>query len=139
MTADMALRQAYLDTIYRVAGEGQVIDIHIGERNAALDQLLKTSKARQWAFVTASNPRSRVLSEHENAQRNAEMKSSLAQASWCTVDGIGLPARSDWQPEQSVLILGIDGNAAIALARRWEQNAIVCGSLGQAAELVWVE
>ena len=138
MTADNVLPQAYLDTVYRVAGDGQAIDIRVGEPNAALDELLKGNGVRQWAFVTASNPRSRPLSERDNVLRNAEMKHSLGAAGWRTVDGVGLPCRPGWQPEHSVLILGIDRDTAISLARRWEQNAFVYGTLGLPPELVWV-
>ena len=138
MTEDEALRQAYLDTVYRVAGEGQPIDIRICEPNVALDELLKTNEVCQWAFVTASNPRSRALPEHENARRNAEMRSSLNEAGLRTIEGVGLPCRSEWQLEQSVLILGIGRDTAMTLARRWEQNAIVYGVLGGPPELLWV-
>ena len=137
-TDDKALRDAYLDTIYRVNAEPQPIDIRIGERNAALDELMRANSAVEWAFVTASNPHSRVLSEHDNTQRNTELKRSLEQAGWPTLDGVGLPCKADWQGEQSVLILGIDRDAAIALARYWEQNAIVYGVAGSPAELVWL-
>ncbi len=139
MTADKALRQAYLDTIYRVRREPQPIDICVGEANPALDELLELHGARQWAFVTASNPHSRALSDGDNAARNAELKSSLEEAGWRTMDGVGLPSRPGWQTEDSVLILGIEREAAIELARHWEQNAIVCGMLGQVPELIWVE
>lgn len=139
MTADKALRQAYLETIYRVASEPQPIDICIGEMNASLDELLQANKVRQWAFVTASNPCSRALSDRDNARRNSELRSSLEEAGWRVVDGVGLPLRTGWKPEHSVLILGIDRDAAMALARRWEQNAIVFGTFGQAPELVSVE
>ena len=138
MTVDTALRQAYLDTVYRVTRQPHPIDIRVGEANAALDELLESHGARQWAFVTASNPRSRALPDGENAARNAEMKSSLEQAGWRTVDGIGLPSRPGWQPEDSVLILGIDRDTATTLARRWQQNAIICGERGGLPELLWV-
>ena len=139
MSASKALRQAYLETIYRIASQPAPIDIRIGEPNAALDELLEKNGARQWAFVTASNPQSRPLCDDDNARRNAEMKRSLHEAGWRTVDGAGLPCRPGWQTEHSVLIVGIDRQAAMELARRWEQNAIVYGTLGQAPELLWVE
>ncbi len=139
MTADKALRQAYLDTIYRVRREPQPIDICVGEANPALDELLELHGARQWAFVTASNPHSRALSDGDNAARNAELKCSLDVSGWRTLDGVGIPRRPGWQPEDSVLILGIDRDTAITLARRWQQKAIVYGMLGQVPELIWVE
>ncbi len=138
MTADKALRQAYLDTIYRVRREPQPIDICVGEANPALDELLELHGARQWAFVTASNPHSRALSDGDNAARNAELKCSLDVSGWRTLDGVGIPRRPGWQPEDSVLILGIDRDTAITLARRWQQNAIVCGKYGGLPELCWV-
>jgi hypothetical protein len=139
MSIDKGLRQAYLDTVYRVCSEPQPIDIRIGEANPSLDQLLEIIKAHQWAFVTASNPRSQALSDRDNARRNAELKSSLEKAGWRTIDGVGLPSGTGWQPEQTLFIVGIEREAAMALARRWEQNAIVCGTLGAPPELVWLE
>ena len=41
-----------------------------------------------------------------------------------------------WPAEASFLILGISREAAVLLGRQFGQNAIVCGMLGQAAELV---
>ena len=139
MSADEALREAYLGTIYRVATTSDPVDIRIGARNPALDRLLQAKGVREWAFVSASNPQSRPLSEADNAQRNRLMKQTLHAAGWRTMDGVGLPARPGWQPEHSVLILGIGKATATSLARRWEQKAIVCGMLGEAPELVWVD
>lgn len=139
MINDKALRQAYLDTTYRIVSEPRPIDIRIGEPNVALDHFLRANRVRQWAFVTASNPRSHPLADFDNAKRNAAMRSSLEETGWRVVDGVGLPSRSGWRPEHSVLILGIERDAAIELARHWEQNAIVYGMLGQSPELVWVE
>lgn len=137
MTADDALRDAYLQTTYRVLAAPEAIDIRIGQRNSMLDRLLRDNGVQDWAFVTASNPRSRRLPDHENAKRNAEMKHALQQDGWRLLDGIGLPCESGWQPENSVLILGIDRDAAMKVALRWEQNAIVCGTVGHPAELAW--
>lgn len=138
MKADETLRKAYLQTTYRVATTPQPVDIRVGARNPALDRLLQAKGAREWAFVTASNPQSQPLSDDENARRNREMKQSLLAAGWRSVDGVGLPATPGWRPEQSVLILDIGRTAAMTLASRWQQKAIVCGMLGKVAELVWV-
>lgn len=137
MTADEALREAYLQTTYRVVGAPEPVDIRIGHRSRALDRLLQENGVQNWAFVTASNPRSRRLPDRDNAKRNTEMKQSLQQGGWQMLDGMGLPCSPEWQPEHSVLILGIDRDAAMKVALRWEQNAIVCGTIGQPAELVW--
>jgi len=138
MTPNNALRDAYLRTVYRVVGAPQPFDIHIGQCSAALDRMLKTCGVSEWAFVTASNPRSRRLSDGDNARRNAEMKHFVQQAGWSTLDGVGVPCEGQWQPEESVLILGIDRDTAMTLALRWSQNAFVWGAIGKPAELLWV-
>ncbi|MGD8476217.1 MAG: DUF3293 domain-containing protein [Burkholderiales bacterium] len=138
MTVAKALQAAYLKTVYRVLGAAEPIDIRIGRCSPGLDRLLSQNGVTQWAFLTAANPRSQPLPDAENAQRNADMKRVLHEQGWYTLDAVGLPDDGAWQPEQSVLILGIDREAALEVARRWQQNAIVCGSIGQAAELAWV-
>jgi len=139
MTDDQALRDAYLQTTYRVAATAEPVDIRIGDHNPALDRLLQANGVHQWAFVTASNPQSQPLSDADNAQRNEEMKKSLHAAGWRTVDGVGLPGQPGWQAEHSVLILGIGREAACALSRRWQQKAIIYGALGKVPELVWID
>ncbi len=138
MKPSKALFDAYLHTVYRVSSEPRPVDIRIGENNAALDALLQANGVHQWAFVTASNPQSRPLPERDNARRNAEFRHELLQAGWRVIDGVGLPCGGGWQPEHSVLILGIDRDAASTLARQWRQKAIVYGTLGQPPELLWV-
>ena len=138
MTVSDALSSAYRQTTYRVACSGSgPIDIRIGERNDALDRLLLASAASQWAFVSASNPQSRELSGPENARRNDALKRALTEAGWRYLDALGVPDNAGWQAEHSVLVLDITREAAIALARRWQQRAIVYGALNAAPELVW--
>ena len=139
MTVRKVLRHAYLHTTYRVVTTPEPVDIRIGQRNSSLDRLLQTNSVQQWTFMTASNPRSQPHSDDDNARRNKALKQSLDEAGWHYLVGMGLPDRCGWQPEHSVLILGMGKSAAIALARRWGQNAIVCGSFGGAPELVWVD
>ena len=141
MTVREALRNAYLQTTYRVcvATNAEPVDIRIGVVSPALDRLLQAHQVCEWAFVTASNPRSQELADSDNAQRNDAMKQSLRDAGWRYLEAVGLPDHAGWRQEQSVLILGIGQHAAMALARRWQQNAIVCGKTGAPPELVWIE
>ena len=139
MTARGAIHHAYLHTTYRVVTTPEPVDIRIGQRNSALDRLLQANGVQRWAFVTASNPRSQAQTDEDNARRNDELKQSLDETGWRYLDGVGLPDGCGWQPEHSVLILGMGKRAAIALARRWGQNAIVCGIHGEPSELVWAD
>lgn len=133
------LTDAYLHTTYRVLAADETIDIRIGAVNPVLDSLLQMRQVQTWAFVTASNPRSRKLSIESNAERNDAMKKSLREAGWRYLAALGVPDRQDWRPEHSVLIPGIGRDEAVALGRRWEQNAIVFGKTGESPELVWIE
>lgn len=132
-----ALGEAYRRTTYRVFTATQPVDMRIGVVNPALDALLQTHGVRTCAFVTASNPRSQQHPDEQNALRNEAMMQSLRAEGWSCLDALGLPDRPDWTPEQSILILGITRRSAVALARRWQQNAIVYGRRGEPPELVW--
>ncbi len=133
------LTEAYIHTTYRVFIADKTIDIRIGAVNPVLESLLQAHQVRTWAFVTASNPRSQELSRESNAERNDAMKQSLREAGWRYLEALGVPDRQDWPREHSVLIPGIGRDEAMALGRRWEQNAIVFGQAGEPPEIVWME
>ncbi len=139
MTERQALAQAYLETTYRVLSGTGTIDIRVGVPNPALDALLQTRGARNWAFISASNPHSQQTPDEENARRHSEFMRSLHAEGWLFMDALGVPDRAGWTPERSVLIPGIEQSAALALARRWQQNAIVYGKCGEPPELVWTD
>lgn len=138
MTQKKALADAYLHTTYRVLVADEPIDIRIGAVNPALERLLQAQQVQTWAFVTASNPLSRAFPEQDNARRNDALKRSLREAGWRYLEALGVPDQSGWEPEHSVLIQGIDRETAVALGRRWGQNAIVFGKAGEPPELVWI-
>ena len=132
------LDDAYRATTYRVfVPDAAPIDLKVGERSAALDGILMAQGVAAWAFITGSNPRSQPLSAEENGRRHAELMRSIRDGGWRYFDGAGIPANAEWQPEASVLVLGIARDEALALGRRFEQNAIVAGRRGGEAELVY--
>ena len=51
-------------------------------------------------------------------------------------EGQGVPDAADWEPEISLLVLGIGREQAVAIGRDFGQLAIVCGRPGGVAELV---
>ena len=139
MTARQGLERAYLETTYRVLCASDPIDIRIGVPNAALDAMLQARGVHNWAFVSASNPRSQMTPDEDNARRHGEMTRSLHAERRLFVDALGVPDHADWTPERSVLIFGIERSEALALARRWQQYAIVYARRGELPELVWVD
>ena len=123
----MTLRSAYLSTTYRafIDNESQ-LDIIVGQANHALDQLLSLEEVDSYAFITAWNPFSKTVSEEQNHAANEVLKHELRPYS--VYEGIGIPKQpSEWDGEQSFLVLGINKAEATRLGKKYEQNAIIYG------------
>ena len=133
-----SLRENYLRTTYRVTNNGLAIDIRIGERSAPLDALLAKHSARAWAFITAWNPASKKLDDAENRRRQEQLEADVKQGGYVFYRGAGVPNEKDWQPEESILILGIERGEAVQLGKKFGQAAIVIGALSTLPELVFL-
>ena len=134
-----ALEQAYRETIYRVFVPGEApIDLHAGVRSMALDLLLTRAGSRDWAFLTAWNPESRVLPAWRNAQRQRRLLAVLEAGARVVLPGVGIPASQDWQPEASVFVAHLPLRRALRLAAAFGQLAILAGRRGRPADLAWV-
>lgn len=122
---DQSLLQAYLDTVYKV--ENPPLSLRIGQPNADLETLLQQYGVQHWAFITAWNPKSQMLTPKENERRQQKLEKLLEKAGYACFRGYGIGANASWPPEESVLILGISREEALALGRHWQQYAIVAG------------
>lgn len=123
---------AYKNTRYYVFNTG--ITICIDEKNVLLDALLSKQDAKSWAYITAYNPFSQTLTDEANDARHLQLLHSVAAFS--SFEGEGKGADESWPPEKSLLILGISKEQAIAIGNEYEQNAIVYGEFGKAAQLL---
>ena len=123
---------AYKNTRYHVFNTG--ITICIDENNVLLDALLSKQDAKSWAYITAYNPFSQTFTAEANDARHRLLLQSVAAFS--SFEGEGKGADESWPPEKSLLILGISKEQAIAIGNEYEQNAIVYGEVGQAAQLL---
>lgn len=129
-----ALLRAYRETEYRVAGGPT---LHIGAPSPGLARLLSDRSVRCAAFVTACNPRSRLLEAPLNAQRQEALRGVLEAQGWRYLAGVGVHPDAGWPPEESFLVLGIARRAAQALGTRFEQNAVVWCGADAVAQLLW--
>jgi len=129
------LPKSYRSTAYRVTGVAPAIDIRVGEPCPALDRLLAEYGVKNWAFITAWNPMSRLLPADENHRRASRLAVELAD-SYRVIAGCGVGDAGDWVPEESLLVLGIAEADAVASARRFGQRAIVAGERGGLPRLV---
>lgn len=121
---DEDLVEAYRATLYEVFGvEG--LTLRIGEADEGLSALMARHGASCAAFVTACNPRSEVLPDEVNRERGATLLADLVAEGCVCLAGQGRHPDGGWPPEPSLLVLGLDREAACGLGRRWDQNAIV--------------
>jgi hypothetical protein len=130
---------AYRATTYAAADGPRQLAIRIGARCAALDALLAAHGLDAWAYLTACNPGGRPADPAANAAAQARLEAELAAAGRLFLRGASHADARDWPPEPSVLVLGLTRPEALAIARRYGQEALVAGRRGRPAELVFCE
>lgn len=135
MTNDY-FRDAYLRTTYIVQTGRGPIEIRVGGLNSDLDQFLAEQGMVQWAFITASNPMSSVLSDEDNQRRHGEIIGRVVELGYRALEGSGQGYGTAWPPERSLMILGIDRDNAIDLAAKFGQRAILVGRVNELPELL---
>lgn len=118
------LIRAYRETEYRVMGTPQLI-LRVGQHSRELGSLMKTHKVRSCAFITACNPRSKLLDAATNALRQESLAADLKTGGFAFREGVGMHPSNNWPGEPSFLVLGISEQHAVTLAIRYEQNAII--------------
>ncbi len=130
------LRRAYRTAIYTI-GQPMAVRIVIGRRNPAADRLLATLGCHhRWAIVTPCNPASVHLGDAANRRRLRRMAGSIARARVRHCPARSRSPEGDWI-EPGYCLFDIPEPAALALARRFGQRAIVAGVLDGPAALRW--
>jgi len=132
------LVEAYCATTFAAQLPDGEIGIRIGQPHPRLDALLKERGVGTWAYITASNPGSVNLPSDKNDKQNAELVQYLELKGYRFFLGEGRPDEPGWDPEASVLVIGIEHEAAYHLGQSLGQNAIVIGQYEGMAELVWL-
>ena len=130
------LWQAYRATSYEAETPAGRVRLRIGAKSPDVDRLLAENGLSSWAFVTAFNPFSKALTDTENEERHQRLLHELTDHGRPVYEGSGVPDHPDWNAETSVMILGIEREAAVRLAVRYGQNAIVFGTIETDVELV---
>lgn len=135
---DPDLERAYRATSYWVDEDAGRFTIRCDEPCPALDRLLADAGATNWAFLTAWNPRSTLLTPEENLARQWRLEDAVGRGGWTWHRGAGVADRGGWPAEPSLLVLGITLAEAKALGRAFGQHAILAGARGGPARLVWL-
>ncbi len=134
-TLPIELLQAFAETRYIVHHEPP-FTMRIGQPCPQLKELMAEHNALSAAFITAWNPFSQNLPAKENQVRQDELKANIKKRGLICFDGIGQHPSNNWPGEGSVLVLGLDLEAAKSLARHYEQHAFVWAAGDGLPELV---
>ena len=110
--------------------------MHIGQSCPELKALMDKHNVLSAAFITAWNPLSQNLHPKENQARQDELKVNLNRRGLICIDGIGKHPSNNWPGEASVLVLGLDLEAAKSLAWRYKQHAFVWAAGDGLPELI---
>ncbi|NVO58227.1 DUF3293 domain-containing protein [Rhodobacteraceae bacterium B1Z28] len=113
----------YRTATYEVfASEGTFL-LELGKPNPALEALLDLHNADHAAFITASNPGARKLTDEENRIRAAELHRECTMRRYHLLPGRG--GAPDWGWEESLLVLGITEADALMLGQQFGQDAVL--------------
>lgn len=110
------------------------IDIYLKKVNAELNSFLKDHNFTSWCFITAWNPFSIALSLEKNNELNALLEADLKEYNIYPAEG--KDTLGDWPPEISFFVGNISREMAIFLGEKYEQNAIVFGTVDELPELI---
>lgn len=130
------LWSAYETTVFCATVDGSDVRIRPGETHPSLDRILDARGVTTWAYITAWNPGSHVLSRRENDVKHERLKSDVTGLGFEAFEGRGEPAGSAWEAERSLLVFGLSAHEALAIGRRYGQIAIVVGETGLEARLL---
>jgi hypothetical protein len=110
------------------------IDIYLKKENAELNSFLREHNFNSWCFITAWNPFSKALSLEKNKELNALLEEDLKD--YTIFPAEGKDTLGDWPPEISFFIGNISRERAIFLGEKYEQNAIVFGTVDELPQLI---
>lgn len=131
-----ALLAQYRDAQYRMLLPRGELLWHIGRTPPRAQRLLRAAGCRHhWFILTPCNPRSRLLPAGANRHRLNRLRQQLRQRNWRHHPSRSSAADGGW-PEPGFAIFDAPRAAVLALARRYGQNAVAAGGLGQAATLI---
>jgi len=133
-----ALLDAYRRAEYRVDDGGWRFTLRIGAASAPLAACHRAHASRRSAYLTAWNPCGQLAATADNVAAQHALVESLRQQGYALLRGVGASPTEDWSPEDSVLVLGLERAAAVALGREYRQNAIVWSGADATPELVVV-
>ena len=133
---ELSLQHVYEQTDYRIVDPK--ITIKCGVLNPILDIFLKKLGKRNWSFISAANPRSVVQSDKLNAWNNTNLEIDLSKSGCSYTYAVGEATSGNWPAEESFIVFDMPLKDVRSLAQKYDQNAILIGRQGEAAQLEWI-
>ena len=127
---------AYKNTSFQARVGDEMITLRVGQQCPALQAVFEQHNVTTACYITAYNPYGRLLTKQENEARNAHLLAELA-AQYPVYEGMGADPNGEWEGEASFLALGVSKNASLALAKAWEQNAVLYVDYSLQASLIF--
>ena len=136
----VSLLATYRKAGYRVDSDHGPISLHAGQRDPLAEAALIAACGirTRWALVTACNPAGEQHADADNAARVAALRQRLRVDGIRHIPASGFDPRGEWPAETSELLCDPPPDYAETLAREFGQNAILRGTIGEAAEVVWL-
>lgn len=111
-------------------------NIKLDELNPVIDYLLKDIDIKEWGFISGVNPQLIPHCKEENNSFNENLFNDLNKYKILLSEGGD--NESEWEPENSFLVLGINKNDLIKLGKEYDQKAVIYGKIGKKAELLFI-
>jgi hypothetical protein len=116
---------AYRSTQYRVQLPESNIVLRVDEYAEPLAKLHAECGVHSSAFITAHNPFSNQVSQEANTAAQQALRNELNARDLKWIEGAGVDPSGQWPPEPSLLVLGIEYQAANDLSVRFKQNGFL--------------
>lgn len=131
-----SLLDAYGSANYFISAPGGDLLAKVGERSAALDELLADHDVTQATLITAWNPRSEPTDPETNKRQTQLLRSELEQHSKPLLPARGQAPDGSWPAEEGFLALGLPYREAERLGRDYGQNAVLWLEKGESPRLL---
>lgn len=134
-----ALHAAFKATGYVVRAHPLVGDrkhvLRVAALHPELDAALAAHGFTTWAFLTAWNPHSHARPLRANARLQQRLLTLLEAQGHPSVSAVGVAEDRRWF-EESLFVPGLSRDEALRMGRLFDQEAVLWGAVGGAAELV---
>ena len=134
LVPDDRLQQAYAAAEYCCSGHV----LRVGHLHPEFDVWLNERAYEHYAYLTAHNPRSHLLSPAANAARHEQLERMLRLMKLPFAPAEGRDPSGEWAAEPGVLLFDVPAAQVHELGRIFEQNAVVEGKIGGVPLLVWI-